>query len=340
MSSILIGVNAVLAAAIVGMVMFILIIRMVAGGRIRRENQFRPGAERAISEYLADGCDPPCPAGRAERTVMFNVAVEALGDLRGAERTRLAQLLQRFGYTDDAISGLRSRRRFTRRRAAEALSAIGTPAAESSLRAALDDPDALVRTTCARTLAEVGSADAVPEIIAIARRDAPKTPGAAAAVVLALAERWPAALAPLLGPDVPAEVRFVAITLAGDLRLAEYAPLLMACLTDHDDLAASAAQGLGRIGEVDAVGPLTELMRDGRRSQAVRAAATGALGVIGQPSVVPALEAQLDASDWVLQDAAVQALARLGDPGEAALRRAASADRGEIRELAEAALAP
>jgi HEAT repeat protein len=132
----------------------------------------------------------------------------------------------------------------------------------------------------------------------------------------------------------------VALTLAGEMRLAEHAPLLLACLDDRDDLAVPAARGLGLIGEVDAVGPLREVMCDECRGRDVRAAAARALGSIGQPGAVPALEAQLQAADWVLQAAAAQALARMGEPGEAALRRAAGSGRPEARELAEAALAP
>jgi HEAT repeat protein len=340
MTGFLLAVNAVLACAIVAMGGFILAMRVALTRRLRRDTRYRPAAELSIAEYVAGGGEPPAPAGRDERAVLLTVAVDALGDVFGAERARLVALLERLGYTDDAISRLRTRRRVRRRWAAETLSAIGSPTAASGLRAGLRDSDALVRTTCARTLAEVGPEDAVPEITAIAERDAPKVPGAAAAVVLALAEYRPAALAPLLSRDASTEVRFVALTLAGELRLAEYAPLLLACLDDADDLAAVAARGLGDIGEVEADGPLREVMLDKRRGQAVRAAASAALGAIGQPESVPALEAQLQDADWVLQAAAAQALTRMGEPGMDALRRAAAAGQADARELAEAALAP
>jgi HEAT repeat protein len=340
MTGFLLGVNAVLACAIVAMGGFILAMRVALTRRLRRESRYRPAAELSLSAYVAGGDEPPAPAGRDERAVLLTVAIDALDDLLGAERARLVALLERLGYVDDAISGLRARRRVRRRRAAETLSAVGSPTAVSGLRAGLADSDALVRTTCARTLAEVGPEDAVPEITAIAGSDAPKVPGAAAAVVLALAEYRPAALAPLFDRDASTEVRFVALTLAGELRLPEYAPLLLACLDDPDDLAVAAARGLGDIGEVDAAGRLREVMLDKRRGQAVRAAATAALGALGQPGSVPALEAQLQDADWVLQAAAAQALARMGEPGADALRRAAAAGRPAARELAEAALAP
>jgi HEAT repeat protein len=340
MNGFLLVVNAVLAAAILAMATFILVIRVVVSRRLRRDLRFQPSAESALADYVAGGDEPAAPTERDERAVLLAVAIDALSDLRGAERARLVVLLEKLGYVDDAISGLRARRRVTRRRAAETLSAIGPPTAAPGLRAGLRDSDALVRTTCARTLAEVGPGDDVPAITAIAEQDAPKVPGAAAAVVLALAEHRPGALAPLLSRDAPAEGRFVALTLAGEMRLAEHAPLLLACLDDRDDLAVPAARGLGLIGVADAVGPLREVMCDEGRGRDVRAAATQALGALGQPGSVPALETQLQAGDWVLQAAAAQALARMGEPGKAALRRAAAAGRAEARELAEAALAP
>jgi HEAT repeat protein len=336
----LIGVNAVLAVMIVLIVLFILGMRLVVIHRMRRDSRFRPAAELAIAEHLAGIDAKPAAGGRDEREVLLTVAVQALADLRGSERARLVTLLEQLGFVDEAVSRLRARRWVTRRRAAETLAAIGTPTAAVGLRTGLHDRDALVRTTCARTLAEVAEEDAVPEIAAVAERDAPKVPGAAAAVVLALAEHRSSALAPLLAGDAAPEVRLVALTLAGELRLTEHSPALRVGLSDRDDVAATAATGLGHIGDIEAVGALVDLAGDEGRSQAARAAAIKALGAIGQASTVPALEAQLRASDWVLQAAAAQALTLMGEPGEAALRQATASDRQEVRELAEAALEP
>src|SRR5262249_24162106 len=147
------------------------------------------------------------------------------------------------------ISQLTSGRRANRRRAAESLNSIGLPSAVPALTAGLSDRDVLVRTTCARALAEVAGEEAFPLVAAAAARDAGRAPGASAAVVPAMASTRPEALAPLLRPGAPAELRAIAITIAGELRLAEHALALREALADGDVVATSAARGLGLIGE-------------------------------------------------------------------------------------------
>lgn len=179
--------------------------------------------------------------------MLLDVALEALIDLRGAERpaggaARAARLRR------GAAAGLRARSRVHRERAAETLSALATPAALRALEAGLADRYALVRTAAARTLAVEGDDRVIPAVVAIAQRDMAGQPGAAAAVVLALGTKRPEALAPLLADGAPPAVRNVTVTLVGDLRLPLYAPELHDCLAGDDALAASAARGLERIG--------------------------------------------------------------------------------------------
>lgn len=304
----------------------------------RHERRLRPGAELAVAEYLAGsaarfgGCDS------GGRTVMLKVALEALADLRGSERARLVQLLEQCGFVAEARSGLRARRRTLRLRAAETLAVISARTAVPALTAGLADRDALVRTACARTLAEVGGDDVIPAVLATAERDLAVAPGPAAAVVLAIGASRPSALAPLLGGGRPAGPRAVAIAVAGALRLAQHAPLLQACLADGDQIAAAAARGLGLIGEARSVAALACMAADEDREPFARTAAAVALGMIGDVSALPVLQAQLAAADWSLRAAAAEALAGLGEPGAAALRRAAGSGPADVRALAMAAL--
>ena len=327
-----------LAGLVVLQVLLLIIIRLAAVRRVRRARRFRPVAERALGDYLAGSGDGVALAGRGERALFLAISQGALADLRGDDRDRLVDLLVRLGFAHDAMLGLRARRKVTRRRAAETLATLATPLAVPTLRDALADRDVLVRTTCACTLAATGGEDVVPALVAVARRDGPGAPGAAASVVLALAQRRPEALAPLLAADSPAAIRRIAITIAADLRLTQLTGLLQPCLEETDDLAASSARGLGQIGEFRAVPALVRVAEDADRSLPARAAAATALGAIGDPSSMGALEGLLAAPDWPLQAAAAEALARLGRPGSAVLRRAAASGRPEMAELAEAAL--
>jgi HEAT repeat protein len=331
-----------LAVLVVLLVAGIVAVRLALGRRRRQEGRFRPGIELSIAEYLAGAAGVVAnPANGRERAVMLGVALEALADLRGAERERLVQLLEQFGYVNDAMSGLAARRRGLRRKAAQMLTAFATASAAPALTAGLADRDVFVRTDCARTLARVGGDDAIPAIIAAVKRDILVAPGAVASVVLALGISRPSALAPLLSSDVATEVRTLAVAVAGRLRLSQHAALLRACLREGDgDLAAAAASGVGLIGDGLSVGALMDLARDDRRTVLARTAAITALGSIGEATAVPVLESQLGAGDWSLTAAVVQALSQLGGPGVAALRRAVCSGRPEASAMAEAALAP
>ncbi len=312
------------------------------GERITRE--LGPGAETAIADYLAGEGGLPgarsVAVSAAERTVLLQVAVEALGDLQGSERDHVADLVDRLGFVADALSRLRSRRRAVRRRAAETLAMIGTPSALAALRPALADRDVLVRCTAARLLAEAADDEAAAAVVAVADQDAVRAPGAVAAVVLALGMSRPAAIGSMLRPGVGAELKTLAIAVTGALRLSSHGPALQACLAQDDAIAAAAAHGLGRIGETMAVPALIALARDEGRPPTARAAAASALGSIGDVTAVPALGTLLSADDWSLRTAAAQGLTELGEEGTVALRLAAWSARPEVREPARAALLP
>ncbi len=334
LAKVVLGMLAVIGALVV----VDLVIRVRAGRKARRERRLRPGAELAIGEYLAGLQTEPAAVGDDQRGVLLQVGIDALGDLTGSERQRLADLLETLGYGRQASDGLRARRRVVRRRAAEVLSMIATPATVPALQAGLGDADPMVRCTCARALAEIGGDDIQADVASVAGRDVAAVPGLAAAVVLALGSHHPEAIAPLLGDDADPQVQMIAVAVVGDLRLAQLAPFLRDCLSGRDDLAKLAAEGLGRIGDVTAVPALLGLAFDEHRAAPARAAAIAAVGSIGDFSAVPAVDALVRSDIWEVRNAAAAALPRLGEPGLMALRLAADSPQLEIREQAEAVL--
>lgn len=331
--------DAGLAGLVILLGLLLLSVRTAALRRLRRMRRFGPGAEATLGSYLAGAEAVPDMAGLGDRAVFLAVALEALADLRGDERDGLVALLVKLGFLRDATLALKARRKTVRRSAAETLAALATPLALPAVSDGLADRDVLVRTTCARTLAATGGEDAVPGIVAVVGRDAPAAPGAAASVVLALAQARPGALALLLGPGAPVAVRRIAVAVAADLRLAQFSELLQSCLEGPDDLVVTAARGLGRIGEFRAVGALTRLAVTSDRAPPVRAAAATALGAIGDLFGLDVLERLLEEPDWSLREAAARALVDLGAPGSAALRCAAESGDAELATLAGAALA-
>jgi HEAT repeat protein len=328
-----------LTAAVGVLVIALTIVRGAIRRRNRREQRFRPAASQALAMYVADVGPAPAPGNPGERAALRSVALTALADLTGQESERVTDLLADLGYVEEAMARLKSRRRSRRRRAAEELARVQSVVSIGTLIAGLEDSDVLVRTSCARVLAEIGDAVLAARIAEVAAHDMELAPGAAAAVVLALGRYQPAALGALLVPAAPALARVVAVKVAGRLRLTRHVQALRECLSGGADVAAEAARGLGLIGDIGAIPGLRAVARDQRRPPRVRAAAAAALGSIGDPSAAGELEPLLSAADWSLRAAAAQALASLGRPGEAVLRRAVRASEPEAREQAEAVLA-
>jgi HEAT repeat protein len=332
-----------LAAVLSTLVVAIVLRRVVADRHRKRDASLRPAIEATVAGYLAgDDLEPPrLPASPAARRLVRAVALDALSELRGAERLRLVTLLEHAGIVADAAAELRSRRARVRRDAAESLGQMRSAQAAESLLTGLHDPDLDVRVSCASGLAELGDQQFVPPVVAVADEAAVDRPGAAAAILVTLGRRIPSALALPLDPtaELSGELRRLAIAVAGELRLAEHAPALRLALDSADpERVARAARGLGMIGDMDATVRLLGLVDDHQRPWFVRLAASEALGELGNPQAAGPLERELLSGTWLEQSAAARALRRLGGAGEDALRRALGSPVETVRAHARVAL--
>ena len=328
------------AVGIAAMLASIFVFRVLGSRRRRLERRLRPNFERAIGAYLADDetAMPVAPAGKSARRVFRAVALDALIEVRGRERDRLTSLLEETGIARDTAEELRSRRRLVRRRAADALGEIRSPATADALATGLSDPDREVRVACARALAELREERFLPRIVAAAEEAVSARPGHVAEVMLALGAGIPATLGEALRSTRSPELRLLAAAVVGELRLAEHAPLLREALSGDDELAARAARGLGLIGDADAVGPLVAIVEDEGRASFLRAVAAKALGAIGDPRGTRALERQLHSDSWSIARNAAHALSMLGTAGHDALRLGLESERAETRGHAAVAL--
>ena len=318
--------------------------RLVADRRRRRDESLRPAVESAIAAYLAgdDPEPPPLPASRPARKLAGVIALEALAELKGAERQRLVTLLERAGIVAETARQLRSRRVRVRRSAAESLGDIGSAEAAQTMLAGLHDPDLDIRLSCASGLAELGDRELMAQVLSTADATVAARPGAAAAILVTLGSRAPFALADPLSADSTAsrELRRLTAAVIGALRIAEHAELLRDALrSDDPELVARAARGLGAIGDMDATDRLLELMAEHQRPGFVHQAAAEALGALGNPDAVGPLERELtDGHGWSEQSTAAQALRRLGPPGETVLSNALRSRDAAVRAHAQVAL--
>jgi HEAT repeat protein len=308
----------------------------------RRRGRLAVARERfegMIAARLVEGDSAPAPTGldELERVALMDAGLAALLELRGRERERVATLLEEAGIVDFEAAALGHRSADRRRRAADVLGLIASPGTRAPLRAALQDTDVLVRLAAARGLAELGDVDEQwsTTLIADAAADEHRL-GPLAELVLALGARAPARLASVYFNSRSSEVRRIVVAVIGELRLGEHVGILREALDGDDELAARAARGLGLVGDVESTGALLAVVSDPGRSWFVRAAASTALGQLGDPAAVDPLAAELAADEWPRRRAAAEALARLGPAGETALRSAAGLETEAGRHAAAA----
>ncbi len=314
-----------LAAAILVLALFIVVVRAFGARRRARVQPLRDRWELALALYLAADEEPHPPSTREEREVLRDVALAALADLRGRERARVTALLEETGIVDDAIAELRSRRPVVRRRGAETLAEARSTLGADALSVGVLDRNPTVAVACARGLVELGDEQRLEPAIAVAEHAASVAPGAAAELLLALGARAPGVLRAAYAHSSSPELRRLVTAVVAELRLVEAAEVLHDALgSDDDELVARGAHGLGAIGEGDAVPELLALLRDAERPLFVRVQAATALGAIGDPAATAALADALRDGAWLLHDRAAAALARLGPAGRSVLERAAA----------------
>jgi HEAT repeat protein len=308
----------VLTIAIAALVLLILAQQIVHRIKRRARLILRPACELALAEYLADenAVGPPPPRSRREQVVLRQVALAALIEVRGRERARLTELLERTGIVACTVTELGARRRITRRRAADMLAEIRSEHARSALVTGLGDSDPATRLGCARALVEVRDGDSADRVVEVAAADADTSPGAVGDVFLGIAAWKPSLLGGAMSTATSPALRRMLAAIVGELRLAEHAALLRAALDDPDDeLASRSARGLGLIGDDASVETLARVLGDTGRVQRVRATAAMALGWIGDRRALASLRTAASSPDWAVSTAAADALVLLGaDP--------------------------
>lgn len=315
MTSLLEITTVTLGTFLVALAVAIVVVRAVGDARRARERRVRPRFESALADYLTgpDRRRPERPT-RSERELFLRVVLDMLAEVRGADQERLTALLERMGFVDDLVGRLARRRRSARRCAAVTLVTVASTSARQPLVAALDDPDAEVRISCAAALVTIGADETLPRIVEVAAAALDDHSYPATDLMLAAGRRNPLVLIEAFRVGPPAVRRRVA-ELLGVLRVADAAGDLREALTSADEeLVAVAARSLGLIGDSEALPALCALVGDGHRPEFVRVAAVRAIGAIGDLQAGPVVVRALDSDLWYLHSAAADTLTLLGWP--------------------------
>lgn len=302
----------------------------------REETRRKVGEERLRPAVLAlvDGDEAAGDGLAGEDAELFAALLgRYAASLRGEARERITRWFEEHGSVTRELEQLRSARAWRRATAAFTLGDMGSAVAVPGLVAALEDRSRDVRSAAVRSLGHLRATEAIePAIEAAIAGRVPRGVVTAAAIELG------PPIVPLLQRLLRherARVRTAAAELYGVLDGSGDATPLVTLLSDPvPEVRATAALALGRVADASATRTLQEALHDDDSS--VRAAAAAALGEIGEVGSLDVLleVAQRDAFEPAR--AAARSAARI-DPGR--VRAAASApDAGQfLREAADVA---
>jgi len=326
------GVVAVAQAVFVVMLAIFVVLRRER--LVRRADRVRIGRTRIslpLAQWLS-GTGNVLPLTEALRELPFDAALSfaaELHDLRVSHSMRVSfgEALRDEPWISWAIAGATSRRWWRRLDAARALGMVGTLLDADRLRPLLSDAHPAVRLAATQALSAVDD----PDLVRLAVRRCPQE---ALAVRLFMTSTlklvWPLAEEPLrafLSSDAPPSDLAAWLSLAELLGLPSLR-LAVTALVRHPspEVRAPAARALRRYPHADSVEAVMALLEDPQ--DFVRAAAAQALGVLRAAAALPQLERGLVDHAWWVRFRSALALALLGEPGRAALRRARhSSDR-------------
>lgn len=253
-------------------------------------------------------------------TALIILAVIASVTAFGQSNDRLTPLQRRIEQQKQRLGSSEIEER---RDALMKLGAMKHPDASRVAITALNDADPMVRVTAAHALTSMPAGEAA-SLVAPLLKD--KLEFVRREGAYALGEtRSQTAIQPLvelLTVEKEVAVRAAAVIALGQIADQAAVPALAQVLSgispnqkskkrEDDFVMHSAAQALGQIRSPAGIGPLTSVLTNETNSIEVRRAAAEALGLIGDPSATPALEAALASNDPYLSAAARAALRRV-----------------------------
>jgi HEAT repeat protein len=339
------GLSLTLWAVVVMIVLNLVLVTLTLGIKALRSLRERATEKRvnrlesALDESLATGEVHADLRNLGERDtdLLATLMVDYLSLLRGEDRERLTRLAEESGLVRQSFSNLRARNRWRKARAAEHLGYFGGPGAIGPLTELLSYPDETVRAVAARALARIGTPDAAEGLARTLNDPSELTR-------LRMAENLerigPLATSPLIKALESGDprARVLAARILGNLRAAEASKALCRAMHESDlaDVRAQAALALGRIGDPDDVPALQKAAED--EDWPVRAQAANALGMIGDLSTIPTLQRLSVDREWWVRLNASRALANIGPAGERALAEILEGEDRYARDRAAATL--
>jgi HEAT repeat protein len=322
------------ASALALLGLYLLSYHFISAMRDRHHaDQIDTWTEWWVGLALAGEDEPEEDRGRHKLPrVAVDSVLSLLEAVKGEEGDRLKEALAGHGVDRQFLKRVNTGHLTSRLDAIEGLGKARLPQALDALLGLLHHAKPVVRRMAARAAA--GTLAVMPPepgpngpharfIKAI--RQADLQPGVVQEALLLLETRAGPILRELLAdPDLPDTLRWVALETSGRLGLADMADQVAASSSHPDpELRAATFRALRRLGTVPE-GSEAQLLRAVEDEvDFVRVQAAHAAGFLAAETAIPALEPRLEDPSWWVRRAAAGSMARLGEVGVAAVRRAA-----------------
>ncbi len=291
--------------------------------------------ERSATSAELDGL---ARLSAADRRVLLAFLIKLMPELGEETAQRTRDALRRSGLLERVITRVRHRSPMDRAEACRILGRLGQAESTPLLVERLRDPHPMVRREAIAALADIRAVEAIGAIAEAIEAAGDWSNLATVMTLLRMGHGSAAGVGvPLAGAGSP-EMTKALLQVTGRLGVAAD-PSAIRALASHPDaeVRVEALRALGSLGpDAESVSVCLTGMDD--PEWPVRALAAWSLGRLGDGRAVPRLERAMgDGAYWVRHHVA-EALTGLGEPGDAALRRALVDANPFVRDMAAQAL--
>lgn len=255
----------------------------------------------------------------SHRRVLRQVLVDVSQDITGESSERLVYFFYSFGFVEEEIRLIRSRRWWIRAQAARSMGLLGARRAITPLTAALEDPHPYVRNQAMQSLVKIIGADALRTILRLSTRLSRWTTIELSVIVTRFKKSAVPHLIEALEYSDQSVVLF-ATEMLGEIGFVEAVPPLMQLISTTKDTAiqASALKALGRLGDERPRKLIMDMLKS--ETRIVRLSAIEAVGRIAGRQATDKLEPFLRGGRRDEKLAAARALATTGKKGLSMLK--------------------
>jgi HEAT repeat protein len=269
----------------------------------------------------------------AHRRALRQVLIDVAKDITGESSERLVYFFYSFGFVEEEIRLIQSRRWWIRAQAARSMGLLGARKAIAALTAALEDSHPDVRNQAMQALVRLVGPDALRTILRLSTRLSRWTAIELSVIVTRLKESAVPYLIEALAYSDQSVVLF-ATEMLGEIGFVQAVPPLMRLSSSTKDTAiqASALKALSRLGDERPRHLIMELLES--QTRAVRLSAIEALGRIAGKNAAERLQPFLKRGRKDEKLAAARALATIGKTGISVLRSVTSEEDGSAAAIA------